>query len=240
MSAVLAYALALTERGYKMADKRDDLDDFYAALKRGATVASFLEDYQRIKEFIHAAGLTEDYRLARGRTKKLSDEVVPVVRFVRMNASSEDRISFALDNTSPDCLVRHEDGRLREIEITVIQARERFNVMAELNTTGTGRGFIGLSDDAPTEEFNAKMDQPSVGYSTDEVSQSIIRGVALAARRKRNHQGHTLLIEAPLQTLAAERWDEFRAQLAEKVKELAFSEIYVTGRSKRDICLRIQ
>ena len=50
-----------------------------------------------------------------------------------------------------------------------------------------------------------------------------------------------MLIEAPLETLPADRWSYFRAPLAEKVKDLAFPEVYVTGRSgDRDICLRIK
>ncbi len=40
--------------------------------------------------------------------------------------------------------------------------------------------------------------------------------------------------------LKSNRWDDFRPHLAEKVKELAFREVYVTGRSERDICLRIK
>ena len=173
--------------------------------------------------------------------KKLRDEVSPVARFVREHAAPEDRIWFALDDTAPDCCVRHEADRLREIEVTVAQARERLNVMTELNQTGTGRGFLGLSDDAPTEDFVRKMDQPRVAYSTEEIGRSIICAVAICARNKSKFQGDTLLIEAPLETLPADRWGNFRAPLAEKVKDLAFSEVYVTGRSGDcGICLRIK
>ena len=50
-----------------------------------------------------------------------------------------------------------------------------------------------------------------------------------------------MLIEAPLETLPADRWGNFRVPLAEKAKELAFPEVYVTGRNgDRDICLRIK
>ncbi len=223
-----------------MASEKDDLDDFYTALKGGTTVASFLKKYEHIIEFIHEEGLTEGYRLARGRVKKLCDEVSPVARFVREHAALEDRIWFALDDTTPDCCVRHGGGRLREIEVTVAQARERLNVMTELNRTGTARGYLGLSDDAPKEDFVRRMTQPRVAYSGEEVGHSMIRSVAICARKKSNSQGNTLLIEVPLQTLPANRWDDFRPHLAEKVKELAFREVYVTGRSERDICLKIK
>ncbi len=225
----------------EVACEKNELDDFYSILKSGTTVASFLEKYEHIIQFIHKEGLTKDYRLARGTVKKLCDEVSPVARFVRMYAAPKDRICFALDDTAPDCFVKHGDDRLREIEVTVAQARERLNVMTELNQTGTGRAYLGLSDDAPTEDFVRRMDQPRVAHSTEEIGRSIICAVAICARKKSNSPGDTLLIEAPLETLPADRWSYFRAPLAEKVKDLAFSEVYVTGRSgDRDICLRIR
>ena len=228
-----------------MAGKNDELDDFYAALKSGTAVASFLKNYERTIGFIHAENLTEDYRLARGRVKKLCDEVTPVARFVREYASLEDQIWFALDNTAPDCRVRHEGGRLREIEVTVAQAKERLFVMRELNRSGTARGFLGLTDDAPMENFEEKMAQPNMGYTEEEVVRSIICAVEICARKKGKFQWNTLLIEAPLETLRADRWDDFRAHLAERVKELAITEVYVTGRGSdggidRGICLRIK
>ncbi len=188
-----------------MAGEKDELDDFYTALKSGTNVASFLEKYERIIRFTHAEGLTEDYRLGSGRVKKLRDEVSPVARFVSKYAAPEDRIWFALDDTAPDCCVRHGSGRLREIEVTVAQARERLNVMTELNQTGTGRGFFGLSDDAPTEDFVRRRAQPRVAYSAEEIGRSIICAVAICAHKKSKFRGDTLLIEAPLETLPADR-----------------------------------
>ena len=218
----------------------DGLHSFYAVLKRGTTVADFLDRYECVIEFIHKEGLTESYRLARGAVKKLRDEVTPIARFVRTHAAPKDRIWFALSASSPDCHVNHEGNGLREIEVTVAQARERLNVMTELNQTATGRGFLGLTDDAPTEDFVAKMAQPRVGYTDEEIGRSMIRAVEICAQKKSNYQGDTLLIEAPLETFPADRWNDFQPLLAEKAKELAFSEVYVTGVSDREICLRIK
>ncbi len=98
-----------------------------------------------------------------------------------------------------------------------------------------------MSDDAPTEDFVSRMDQPRVAGSTEEIGRSIICAVEICARKKSKSPGDTLLIEAPLETLPADRWDNFRVPLAEKVKDLAFPEVYVTGRSgDRDICLKIK
>lgn len=153
----------------------------------------------------------------------------------------EDQIWFALDDSAPDCCVKHGGDRLREIEVTVAQARERLNVMTELNRTGTGRGYLGLLDDAATEDFVSGMAQPREMFSTEDVGRSIICAVAICARNKSKSRGDTLLIEAPLDTLARDRWGDLRVPLAAKVKELAFPEVYVTGRSdNRDICLRLK
>ncbi len=98
-----------------------------------------------------------------------------------------------------------------------------------------------MSDDAPTEHFVRMMARPRKAYTEDEVGHIIVCEVTICARKKNKFRGDTLLIEAPLETLPADRWGNFRAHLAEKVKELAFPEVYVIGRSGgRDICLRIK
>lgn len=225
-----------------MFKEKDELDEFYIALKTGMTITEFLNRYEAIFQYVQDEDLTKDYRLARGKMKKLRDEVTPVARFVRQCAAPEDQIWFAIDDkTAPDCCVRHVGGRLREIEVTVAQARERLNVMTELNERGTGRGHLGLSDNAPTEEFVRRMEEPRIAHTTEDIARTMICSVAISAHKKRKSPGDTLLIEAPLETLPAERWRNFRPPLAEKVKELAFGEVYVTGRTHGcDVCLRIK
>ena len=224
-----------------MAGEEDKLDDFYTTIKSGnTTVSNFLEKYECIFGFIHSEGLTEDYRLGSGRVKKLRDEVSPVARFVRKFAAPADRISFALDDKTPDCFVTHGGSRRRKIEVTVAQGRERFNVMRELNQTGTGRGFLGLSDDAPTDHFKERMNQPRTAYSAEEIGRTLIFALAICARKKSKFTGDTLLIDAPLETLPPNRWDDFWEPLANEVEKLTFDEVYVTGRSNQEICRRIK
>ena len=84
-----------------MTGEKDELDDFFTALKSGTTVASFLERFERIIQLVHKEGLTKDYRLARRRVKKLRDEVSPVGRAHRdqyperqaANATTDRRLS---------------------------------------------------------------------------------------------------------------------------------------------------
>lgn len=218
----------------------NQLVDFYAVLTRGTTVADFLVKYERVIQFVHEKGLTRMYRLAHEPVKKLCDEVTPVTRFVRTYSAAEDWIWFSLSDASPDCFVRHEGARLREIEVTVAQGLERLNVMTELNDTGIGRGHLGLSDDDPKQDFVQKMSQPRTAYTESEIGHSMIRAVEICARKKSQHRGDTLLIEAPLETLPANRWGNFQASMAENVKSLMFSEVYITGRSDHEICLQIK
>ena len=91
------------------------------------------------------------------------------------------------------------------------------------------------------EQSSRRVPQPRVAYSTEEIGRSIFCAVAICARKKSKSPGDTLLIEAPLETLPADRWGIFKAPLAETVRDLAFHEVHVTGRSSdRDICLRIK
>lgn len=228
-----------------MADKMDTLDYFYAVLKEGTTVTSFLNLHKEIMKFIRVENLIEDYVLGRGRVKKLRDEVSPVVHFVRNNAAPVDWIRFALDDTFPDCRLRDQDGRERGVEVTIAQARERLNVMTESYRAETGRGVLGLSDDAPTRDFKEAMGQDRQMFSTDQVVDTINCAIGICARRKRNHQGDTLLIEVVPDMLifSNNRWDEFRTLFAgnQKLKALEFSEVYLTGCGDGgDICLRIK
>lgn len=224
-----------------MVGNKDQLEDFYAVLKSGTTVATFLSQYDKIIQFVHARGLTENYRRGNGRVKKLRDEISSVARFVRTYAESEDQILFALGDTYPDCVVCRRDGSKRQIEVTVAQALERLYVMKELNEKGTGRGFLGLSDDAPHQEFRDQMGHERRMYSTDEAVQGIINAIKICAENKRHYQGDVLLIEAPLGTLPMDRWVQSKQLFSEKAKALQFCEVYVTGRSDdHDICLQIK
>ncbi len=231
-----------------MAANKDELDDFYDVLRSGITVESFLEKHAEIFGFVHARGLTNNYRLAKGRVKKLRDEIAPVARFVRAHTKPEDRIRFALDDTHPDCTLCHQDGRRRKVEVTVAQAKERFRLMTELNEKGTARGFLGITDDSAWQDFEDRMGCERKAYSTEEVLCCIQSAIELCAQNKLRYGGDTLLIEAPMVTLPVDRWSQLPERFAdnEQLKALLFSEVYVTGSSSdgsgcaKDICLKIK
>lgn len=220
----------------------DDLDRFYELAKIGARVDNFLQRYDALFPFIHSTGLTSEYRLGKSRLKRLRDEVTPAARFIRQHAAPDDQIQFPLNNSVPDCNVwHHASARNRTIEITIIQGRERLNLMTELNATGSGRGFLGLTDDRPTAEFLAAMGEERQMHSTDKAQATMAHAIALCAQNKTHSQADTLLIEVPLLPLPKIRWLEMQSQLTQLVQALSFSEIFlVWDHDDGDLCLQLK
>jgi hypothetical protein len=218
------------------------LDRFYELIKSGTSVDKFLYEYANLFPAIRSSGLLCDYRLGRGRLKRLRDEVTPAARFVRQHAEINDRIQLSLNSSTPDCNVWHSiPPRHRTIEITVAQALERFNLMTELNHTGLGRGFLGLTDDAGKGVFLNAMGQERQMYSTENAYETMAHAVTLTAQNKSFSQATTLLIESPLEWLPENRWVEARSRLTHLVANLNFSEVYLVGsHDNGDLCLRLK
>ena len=84
------------------------------------------------------------------------------------------------------------------------------------------------------------MSQPRTGHGPEEIGRALICAVAICARKKSKFTGDTLLIDASLETLPGNRWDDFWKALANEVGKLTFDEVYVTGRSDQEICRRIK
>lgn len=219
----------------------DDLGRLYARAERGMSVQEFLQSHSAIFTFIEAANLIEDYRLAKSRLKRLRDELTPAARFFRLHAANHDQVQFPLDSSVPDCNWRPVTGGHIKIEITVLQARERLNLMTELNETGEGRGFIGINDDQPTADFTDAMKQERRMYSTDEAKEKLTKAVSLCVNNKLHSRGDLLLIDSPLDWLQSIRWMEIVPQLQELVRPLSYSGIYLVGEQHGgDLCLQIR
>lgn len=224
-----------------MGNEFDELDVFYSTISNGTTVSDFLRRYSAIIPFIHSAGMTKDFRLKRSRVKKLSDEIAPTARFARAHAKPEDRIRFSFSDRIPDCLLEHSDGRLRQIEVTIAQAKERLNTMLELNEHGIGRGYLGLPDDRPERDFSEAMQKERMAYSPENVRRTSLRAIELCAQQKMAAFGDTLLIDFPFQPIPAQRWRSFTTEFREAIGDLRFSEVYLCGWcAGDDLVLRIK
>ena len=112
-----------------------ELREFFAKLSLGLSVAAFLQALEAIYGYTRASGMIHDFRLGRGQVKKLRDEVTPLARFVRRNASPDDIVSMPISDP-PDFVIAVSSNRHNGIECTIAGARERLFTMRELNKTG--------------------------------------------------------------------------------------------------------
>ncbi|HEX3652057.1 MAG TPA: hypothetical protein VHU18_04450 [Rhizomicrobium sp.] len=220
----------------------DILDIFYEDLTQGISIADLLLRYPVVVEFVHGAGLTSDMRLARGRVKRLCDEVAPARRFAQATLQGSDLIQFPLDSGPIDCSVLPTTGKLRKIQITVAQARARLNVMRELDEKGIGRGYLGVTDDRPTAEFMAAMSRERIMYSPGAAQKTLVDAIRLSLEKKGDPRGaNTLLIQVPLDILPKNRVDDILPELVQIATTSPFDEIFVVGNGEyRDSCIKLK
>jgi hypothetical protein len=222
--------------------RMDQLDRFYKKLKSGLEVAAFLEGRRALFGDIRARGLIGDYRLGKGRMKRLRDEVTPTAIFLAGHAKDQDIVHFPLNSNAPDCNVWHRTPHQhRMIALTVAQARERPNLMTELNETGWGRGFIGATDDKPKSAFDKTMAESPEAFSTEQVRRTLIDALALCARNKAHSLGDTLIVSTEMGLLSRKSWAEIQPALTLPVARLKFQEVYLVGESDgEEICLKLK
>lgn len=218
------------------------LEEFYADLQQGIAVREFLARYPSVIDFVHAQGLTSSIRLGAGRCKRLRDELSPARRFAQASAGPDDLIQFPLDCGAVDCNIVTPSGTIRKIQITIAQARERLNLMRELESTKIGRGYLGVMDDAPTDEFNRAISRPRVMYSTTGAQNTLSRAFALCIERKADPKGaDTLLIDAPLNILPMIRITEIVPQLRQIASASRFPSVFLVGDGEfRQSCFRLK
>src|SRR5262249_582835 len=148
-------------------------------------------------------------RLGRDPVKKLRDEVMPAFVFLNAFASKKDRITLPLDDGPFDGELECADGQLSKIQITGGQRLERLYAMRELNESGEGRAFIGLTDSRPKKEFEAAMERDREAYSTEEAVAAVQEAIGLCLERKKDDKAaDTLLIDLPLHYLSKDHWQD--------------------------------
>jgi len=209
----------------------DQLEGFYREIKSGMTVKEFINRRNQLTPFIiESEELKNDYRLAKGRLKKLRDEIAPMTRFVSVHAETEDRIQFPFDNGPIDCNLWHGKNRHRKIQITGAQRLERLNLMGRLNKTGKSGGYLGLIDNEPKEEFLKKMNEDLHVYSIKNARETVIKAVRRCIVRKADsREADTLIIDVPLHYLPSEKWRGIEREFSRETAKSPFSEIFLVG-----------
>lgn len=172
-----------------------------------------------------------NYRSKRGSMKKLRDEITPVHRHV-MFTQKQGEIRFALNDDIPDVWFRENSSASScGMEVTVALSREQHYLGRELNEKGVGRGFIGIQDDAPIEDFDKKLNRNRSAYSSQQVLKTVEVAINRCFLKKNNkkYSGHDLLVEAPLGLIPKERWSQIDLGLRRAAATLPFREVHVIG-----------
>ena len=100
-----------------------------------------------------------------------------------------------------------------------------------------GRGFIGIQDDASQADFNSRMSNPRIMFTSDQVLEATKAGILRCLSRKNDHKYANifcLLIQAHLFTLPKERWGAITEELFQVAKDLPFQEIHIIGNSDEE------
>jgi hypothetical protein len=218
------------------------LTTLYARLAKWTAISEFetiLADYFNGPR---TAAELADLRARRGSLKKLSDEVIPVLHHIQFT-KAKGELRFSLNDQVPDCWFREDSSSQPQgIEVTVAQGRERQLLGKELNEKGTGRGFLGLPDEAPSEAFSRKLAHPRVMYSTDQALKATTAGIksCLEKKKKQKYAGLHLLIDAPFRSLPRERWSRVEDELRSAAAAMPFREIHVIGNQDCPFGFRIK
>ena len=111
---------------------------------------------------------------------------------------------------------------------------EQYHLSKEMNENGWGRGFVGVPDDAPQADFDRRMSNPRIMYTTEQALEATKDGILRCLLRKNDHRYEEvfyLLIQAHLSTLPKERWGAITDELSQEATNLPFQEVHIIGTS---------
>jgi hypothetical protein len=197
-------------------------------------VIVFRDEYARFWKRDRSDEEKNDARLSRGLLKKIMDEVVPVHQFLEYRDTKTGFVKFSLNNSVPDCVLwRSNTGKAVGVEVTIARGHERYFLQRELVETGWGRGFVGLLDGSPGQEFEIALSADRQAYGTDEVLDIVQKGICQCIKRKNEDkfQEMILLIGEKLNLLPKERWTKIVPSLRSLSAHSPFKEIYLVGQA---------
>jgi len=157
---------------------------------------------------------------------------MPVSHFLKFKDIEIGRIRFPLDNSAPDCWLLNDHSDDFGIEVTIERGREQYHLMKEMIQTGKGRGFIGIQDDAPQNEFDDRMSNLPTAYTSEKILEATKDGILCCLSKKNDpkYKGVScLLIEVFLGGLPKERWDTIKQEISREAINLPFQEVHIIG-----------
>lgn len=210
------------------------LDGLYYRCQCRLATDDFLSlfDIDFHKRCIHDVGLSEQYRLAARETKKLHDEIMPMLRFLRKYGVSYQYVRMSLSDGFPDATLTDDGGRDKNVEITVANARERRHLAIELNSKEIARGFIGVDDDRLENEFQEAISNESIMYTAEMVETTLRNSIAISLRKKAKYKADILLVSChrfSKETLSLNSWEKMTPQLASLAAQSGHGEVFLVG-----------
>lgn len=210
------------------------LESFYDRVSSsdGIEISELQESLDHLFSLPRSSDDLKNYRLHRPPWKKLSDEIVQVSQYFKFREIMNGRVCFPLDNNPPDAICW--DGCFVSpvgIEVTIAQGRERYALANELATKGMGRGYLGLQDGDTRENFETALSRGRVMYTSDEALSTVKEAIMVCLNKKSRpeHRGLTLLVQAHLSALPAERWRAIEDDLKICAAQSPFDEVWVIG-----------
>jgi hypothetical protein len=215
------------------------LDRLLSTAQQDAPIAILQDALTQLLDAERSEAEMVDWRLRRGKLKKVCDEIIPVARLMRYLGAKRGTLRFPLDSKVPDCFwTPSSAGRPIGIEVTIAQGRGRHILAEELVRAPRGgitRGFVSLQDGAPKAQVKATKESQRAMYSTAQALNAVGGGIlrCLHEKNQEKYRDMVLVIEAPLEALPQERWKTLQPDLAAEAKSLPFQRVFVLGGGER-------
>lgn len=175
------------------------------------------------------------YREGSRPWKKLADEVVPVAEYL-IRTGAGGFVRFPLDSQPPDAWFRRSaDEPWSGIEVTRALARAKYDIARDLRDKPIGRGFLGLPDDAKSEEYERTRKRGRITSSAAGARRSIEAAITerIADKSDLKYAGQTLIVAAPLGSGGHHDWESMRLRLIEAARQTAFHRIAILDDARR-------
>lgn len=208
----------------------------------GVTVTALRRHLVEFSSLPIAQADLQAYREGRGVWKKLHDEVVPVAHFLDGRYPDDARVRFPLDDQPPDAWLMIDGEPPVGIEVTAALARAGHEVAKSMAGGGAIPGFIGLQDNATSQQFAAARARGRVLHSKKGIDAAVDDAITmrLSAKDQQKFAEQILVITAPLGSSPDRSAQEFQAGHGAKAATLPFSEVYLLDPARRARQVRLK
>jgi hypothetical protein len=217
------------------------LQDLYASVQQGVTVSELQSSVVQVLEALDDQ-MIHDIRAGKGDTKRLADELIPVVYWAGAKALDTDIVRFPLDDGPIDCFALRDGEIFHRIQITITQGEARHHTAGLLNKRIPAPGFVNLVDGGDQEEAKAVKARNRTMFVSSQPLAILEQSVVRSLEKKTDPKGaDILLIAAQLHSLPQDTWQSAVPKLTLHAQNSKFVEIFVVGSGRKaPLCLQIK